>query len=82
MRPRSAGFSPSGFNDEDEEGGMVTGKGSADTIGPKPNIKRRRRREQHDEDDSSDLSDESEDDIESSRRYSPNMLTNAFQLFP
>ncbi|KAL9131395.1 MAG: hypothetical protein Q9217_000663 [Psora testacea] len=67
--PRSAGFAPAGFDDEDDEGGMVTGRGSADTVGPGPNVRRRRRREQQDEDDSSDLSDESEDDIESSRRY-------------
>ena len=66
--PRSAGFAPAGFNDEEEEGGMVTGRGSADTVGPGPNVRRRRRREQLDEDDSSDLSDESDDDTESSRR--------------
>ena len=66
--PHSAGQAPSGFNDEEEEGGMLTGRGSADTVGPAPNAKRRRRREQHDDDDSSDLSDDSEDDIESSRR--------------
>lgn len=47
---------------------MVTGRGSTDTVGPGPNVRRRRRREQHDEDDSSDLSDESEDDIEGARR--------------
>lgn len=66
--PRSAGFAPAGFNDEEEEGGMVTGRGSTDTVGPGPNLRRRRRREQHDEDDSSDLSDESEDDVEGTRR--------------
>ena len=66
--PRSAGFPPVGFNDEEEEGGMVTGRGSTDTVGPGPNVRRRRRREQHDEDDSSDLSDESDDDIDSARR--------------
>ncbi|KAG8531464.1 uncharacterized protein KY384_003093 [Bacidia gigantensis] len=66
--PRSAGLPPPGFNDEEDEGGMVTGRGSADTVGPRPNVRRRKRREQHDEDDSSDLSDDSEDDIESSRR--------------
>ena len=47
---------------------MVTGRGSTDTIGPGPNVRRRRLREQHDEDDSSDLSDESDDDAEGSRR--------------
>lgn len=66
--PRSAGIAPAGFGDEEEEGGMVTGRGSTDTIGPGPNVRRRRLREQHDEDDSSDLSDESDDDAEGSRR--------------
>ncbi|KAL8757570.1 MAG: hypothetical protein Q9184_004176 [Pyrenodesmia sp. 2 TL-2023] len=65
--PRSAGFAPPGFNDEEEEGGMVTGRGSNDTVGPGPNIRRRRRREQHEEEDSSDLSDESEDEADESR---------------
>lgn len=66
--PRSAGVAPIGFDDEEEEGGMVTGRGSTDTVGPGPNVKRRRLREQHDEDDSSDLSDESDEDAEGSRR--------------
>ena len=66
--PRSAGLPPAGFGDEEDEGGMVTGRGSTETIGPGPNLRRRRLREQHDEDDSSDLSDESDDDAESSRR--------------
>lgn len=48
---------------------MLTGRGSADALGPAPNVKRRKRREQHDDDDSSDLSDDSEDDMEGSRRY-------------
>ncbi|KAL8662382.1 MAG: hypothetical protein Q9202_004777 [Teloschistes flavicans] len=65
--PRSAGFPPPGFNDEDEEGGMVTGQGSTDTVGPGPNLRRRRRREQHEQEDSSDLSDESDDDADESR---------------
>ncbi|KAL8826806.1 MAG: hypothetical protein Q9170_007263 [Blastenia crenularia] len=65
--PRSAGFAPPGFNDEEEEGGMVTGRGSTDTVGPGPNVRRRRRREQHEEDDSSDLSDESDEDVDESR---------------
>ena len=47
---------------------MVTGRGSTDTVGPGPNIRRRRRREQHEEDDSSDLSDESDDEVEGARR--------------
>lgn len=66
--PRSAGIAPAGFADEEEEGGMVTGRGSTDTVGPGPNVKRRRLREQHDEDDSSDLSDDSDEDAEGSRR--------------
>ncbi|KAL9001431.1 MAG: hypothetical protein Q9169_000006 [Polycauliona sp. 2 TL-2023] len=65
--PRSAGFPPPGFNDEEEEGGMVTGRGSTDTVGPGPTLRRRRRREQHEEDDSSDLSDESDDEADESR---------------
>ncbi|MCJ1245987.1 hypothetical protein MMC30_003191 [Trapelia coarctata] len=65
---RSAGFAPANFGDEDEEGGMVTGRGSTDTVGPGPTTKRRRRREQHEEDDSSDLSDESEEDTEGTQR--------------
>lgn len=67
--PRSAGFAPPGFNDEDEEGGMVTGRGSTDTVGPGPNLRRRRHREQQEEDDSSDLSDESDEDNEGTNRY-------------
>ncbi|KAI4111131.1 MAG: hypothetical protein LQ339_000859 [Xanthoria mediterranea] len=65
--PRSAGFAPPGFNDEEEEGGMVTGHGNTDTVGPGPNLRRRRRREQHEEEDSSDLSDESDEDVDESR---------------
>ena len=65
--PRSAGFAPPGFNDEDSEGGMVTGRGSTDTVGPGPNLRRKRRRDLHEEDDSSDLSDESDDEIDESR---------------
>lgn len=67
--PRSAGFAPSGFNDEDEEGGMVTGRGSTDTVGPGLNLRRKRHREQQEEDDSSDLSDESDEDNEGTNRY-------------
>ncbi|KAL8828780.1 MAG: hypothetical protein Q9191_002392 [Dirinaria sp. TL-2023a] len=66
--PRSAGFAPPGFNDEEDEGGMVTGKGSADTVAPGPRLKKNRRREQHDEDDSSDLTDESEEEAEGAQR--------------
>ena len=53
--------------DEEDEGGLVTGRTSNDTIGPGPNIRRRRRKETMDDDDSSDLSDES-DDGEGSQR--------------
>ena len=54
--------------DDDDEGGMVTGHKSNDTVGPSINVKRRRRREQIDDDDSSDLSDESDDDETTSQR--------------
>ena len=54
--------------EEDEDGGVVTGRRSNDTIGPAPATKRRRRREQIEEEDSSDLSDESEDDVDSAQR--------------
>lgn len=66
--PRSAGFAPPGFNDEEDEGGMVTGRGSAETVGPGPKSRKIHRREQHDEDDSSDLSDESDEDVEGTHR--------------
>ena len=66
--PRSAGLAPPNFNDEEEEGGMITGRGSNDTVGPGRDLKRRRRREQQEEDDSSDLSDESEEDVEGTHR--------------
>ena len=58
--PRSAGLN--GLDDEIEEGGMVTGGGAGDTVGPGIATKRRRRREQMEEDDSSDLSDDSDED--------------------
>ncbi|ETN39623.1 uncharacterized protein HMPREF1541_05849 [Cyphellophora europaea CBS 101466] len=51
--------------DDEDEGGMVTGRASNDTIGPA--LRRRRRKEQIDDDDSSDLSDES-DDAEGNQR--------------
>ena len=53
--------------DEDDEGGMVTGRPSNDTIGPGPALKRRRRREHIDDDDSSDLSDESDNGNDAQR---------------
>lgn len=56
-------------NAEEDEGGMVTGMGSNETVGPGTTAmqrERRRRRERREEDDdeSSDLSDESEDEEE------------------
>ena len=66
--PRSAGLPPPGFNDEEDEGGMVTGRGSNDTVGPGPILQRRRRREQHDDDDSSDLSDDSDEEDDATGR--------------
>ncbi|KAI9723382.1 MAG: hypothetical protein M1812_001266 [Candelaria pacifica] len=66
--PRSAGLPPPGFGDDEDEGGMVTGGGSHDTVGPGPVAKRRRRREQHEEEDSSDLSDESDEEAEGTQR--------------
>ncbi|KAF1344921.1 stress-activated map kinase-interacting protein-like protein [Delphinella strobiligena] len=64
--PRSAGLGTA-FGDEEEEGGMVTGQGSQDTIGITNHNKRRRRKEQLEEDDSSDLSDDSDEEDESKR---------------
>ena len=58
--PRSAGLT--GIDDDIEEGGMVTGGGAGDTVGPGIATKRRRRREQMEEEDSSDLSDDSDED--------------------
>ena len=60
--PRSAGLAPNGLEEEIEEGGMVTGGGAGDTVGPGIATKRRRRREQMEEEDSSDLSDDSDED--------------------
>lgn len=60
--PRATGV---GLEDEQEEGGMVTGGGIAgETFGAGVATKRRRRREQMEEEDSSDLSDDSDDDGE------------------
>ena len=73
--PRSAGLAPgSGLGEDEEEGGMVTGGVSNDTIGPGPAVKRRRRREHLEEDDSSDLSDESDEDADGTARYSNSKL--------
>ncbi|KAG9944077.1 SIN1-domain-containing protein, partial [Aureobasidium melanogenum] len=54
------------LHDEDEEGGMVTGQGSQDTIALHTHNKRRRRKEQLEEDDSSDLSDDSDEEDDKS----------------
>ena len=61
-------FGPGSAGELELEGGMVTGMGSDDTVGPRPHVKRRRRREQQEEDDSSDLSDESDDEVEAAQR--------------
>jgi hypothetical protein len=60
--PRSAGLTPNGLDEEEIEGGMVTGGGAGDTVGPGIATKRRRRREQMEEEDSSDLSDDSDEE--------------------
>ncbi|KAK5452189.1 Component of a membrane-bound complex containing the Tor2p kinase [Exophiala xenobiotica] len=54
--------------DEEEEGGLVTGRVSNDTIGPAFNARRRRRKEHVEDDDSSDLTDESEEEAEGAQR--------------
>ncbi|EXJ89582.1 hypothetical protein A1O3_02649 [Capronia epimyces CBS 606.96] len=54
--------------DEEDEGGLVTGRVSNDTIGPGFNVRRRRKKEQADDDDSSDLTDESEEEAEGAQR--------------
>ena len=69
--PVSAGLeTPTGFGDEDEDRGMVTGGGgSNDTVGPSRDVRRKRRREREiEEEDSSDLSDES-DEVDDAQRY-------------
>ena len=64
---RTAGFGPRPFGNDEDEGGMVTGRGSADTVSLGVQSKRRKRREQQEEDDSSDLSDESDEEGEGQR---------------
>ena len=60
---RTAGQGISFNDNEEEEGGLVTGAiGSNDTLGPNLDTRRRRRKEQLDEDDSSELSEESDED--------------------
>lgn len=54
--------------DEEDEGGLVTGRTSNDTIGPGFNARRRRKKEHVEDDDSSDLTDESEDEAEGAQR--------------
>ncbi|KAK6382814.1 Component of a membrane-bound complex containing the Tor2p kinase [Exophiala oligosperma] len=54
--------------DEVDEGGLVTGRTSNDTIGPGFNARRRRRKEHVEDDDSSDLTDESEEEAEGAQR--------------
>ena len=66
--PRHGRQTPASFGEDDEEGGMVTGGTSNDTVGPGPLVKRRRRKEQLEEEDSSDLSDDSDDDLEGAQR--------------
>ncbi|KAL1301471.1 hypothetical protein AAFC00_005719 [Neodothiora populina] len=63
---RSAGLP---LHDEEDEGGMVTGQGSQETVGIMPHNKRARRRKEQlvEEEDSSDLSDDSDEDEESKR---------------
>ena len=54
--------------DEGDEGGLVTGRHSNDTVGAAPAHRRRRKKEQLEDDDSSELSDESEDEDDSNQR--------------
>ncbi|MCJ1314627.1 hypothetical protein MMC25_008309 [Agyrium rufum] len=56
------------YGDDDEEGGAVTGLGSAETVGPGNLTKKRRKKEAHEEDDSSDLSDDSDEDLDGAQR--------------
>lgn len=58
----------SSHGDEEDEGGLVTGRVSNDTIGPGFNARRRRRKEHVEDDDSSDLTDESEEEAEGAQR--------------
>ena len=62
---KAASFGIDADGEAELEGGMVTGKGSADTVGPGPQARRRRRQEQQEDDDSSDLSDDSDDEPDS-----------------
>lgn len=65
--------------EDEDEGTLLTGHGSHDTIGPSLHTKRRRRKEQQEEDDSSELSDES-DDEEDSRRDAQKIRFNKMPL--
>jgi target of rapamycin complex 2 subunit MAPKAP1 len=53
---------------DEDEGGLVTGRTSNDTVAPVLNVRRRRRREQAEEDDSSDLTDDSDDEADGAHR--------------
>jgi hypothetical protein len=57
--PKSVGIEDG--ENEVGDGGMITGGGAGDTVGPGPATKRRRRREREEEEDSSDLSDDSDE---------------------
>ncbi|KIW95857.1 uncharacterized protein Z519_02921 [Cladophialophora bantiana CBS 173.52] len=54
--------------DEEDEGGLVTGRTSNDTIGPGLNVRRRRKKEHVEDDDSSDLTDESDEEVDGGQR--------------
>ncbi|KIW78518.1 hypothetical protein Z517_08356 [Fonsecaea pedrosoi CBS 271.37] len=54
--------------DEEDEGGLVTGRTSNDTIGPGFNVRRRRKKEHVEDDDSSDLTDESDEEADGAQR--------------
>ena len=77
---KTAGFGPSPFGDDEYDGGIVTGRGSADTVGLGPQARRRRRKEQQEEDDSSDLSDESDEEAEGQRWLCPSTFSQLFDL--
>lgn len=66
---RPVGHGSTTLDEDEDDGGMAAGRGSAETVGPGRQTRRKRRKEQPEEDDSSDLSDESDDDAEVSQRY-------------
>ena len=70
VRPdKDAGLDNAGLDDDDDEGGVVIRPGSRGTLGPSRQTRRRRRRNHQQEDDSSELSDESDEDVESTLRF-------------